>query len=164
VERFYERRDYGESEGATKEGWYALIEEQKKRKEAEVKERIIEDERKAQDKAAERMRYDDPEWLDRPSGSISWAGKKLKVIVKAANYILQPGQAYTGTWHIEGMPHERIIASAIYYYERDTTIVDAGLYLRRKRDGRFDWPNPEDDNRDVCTIAFSLISQIDYAL
>jgi hypothetical protein len=47
-----------------------------------------------------------------------------------------------------GMPHERIIASAIYYYGRDPSIVDAGLYLRRKRNddewpGRAHWTNRE---------------------
>jgi hypothetical protein len=63
-------------------------------------------------------------------------------------------------------PHERIVASAIYYYDRDDGIEDAGmrvvvlitqvvltamptgLYLRRKRDDE-DFPNPENDRRDV---------------
>jgi hypothetical protein len=54
----------------------------------------------------------------------SWASRQLKVIVKvavfrvfavmlsqcvlqAANYILHPGQEYTGSWHIEGMVSTR---------------------------------------------------------
>jgi hypothetical protein len=78
----------------------------------------------------------------------SWAGRPLKVVIKAANYILQPGQEYSGTWHIEGMPHERIVASAIYYYVRDASIHDAGLYLRRKRE-RDDFPGDEDYRYEV---------------
>jgi hypothetical protein len=77
-----------------------------------------------------------------------WTGKHFKVIVKAANYILQPGEEYSGTWHLEGMPHERIVASAIYYYERDPSIIDAGLYLRRKRDDD-DFPTQAKNKRGV---------------
>jgi hypothetical protein len=47
------------------------------------------------------------------------------------------------------MPHERIIASVIYCYERDPSIVDAGLYLRSKRDGNEDFPNEGDNNDNV---------------
>jgi hypothetical protein len=64
-------------------------------------------------------------------------------------------------------PHEWITASAIYYYERDDSIEDAGvytgssascaepvpfwpgLYLRRKRDGE-DFPDVDEHHRDVC--------------
>jgi hypothetical protein len=163
VTRFWERLEYGESDGVTKDGWYQLIEKQKKAKEAEDKERTLEDERKVRDKAAERVQYDVPEWPDRPSGHTSWAGKKVKVVVKAANYVLQPGQEYAGTWHIEGMPHERIVASAIYYYERDPTIVDAGLYLRRKRDGKRDWPNESQNHRDVRATTPTRIPRVNHA-
>jgi hypothetical protein len=63
-------------------------------------------------------------------------------------------------------PHERIAASAIYYYERDDSVEDAGacaerampspililhwsgLYLRRKRDGE-DFPSYEENDRGV---------------
>jgi hypothetical protein len=47
------------------------------------------------------------------------------------------------------MLHERIVASAIYYYERDPSIVDAGLYLRRKRDDNEDWPGIGSATHDV---------------
>ncbi|KAJ6560147.1 hypothetical protein B0H19DRAFT_109422 [Mycena capillaripes] len=42
-------------------------------------------------------------------------GRQFKVIVKAVNYRLTAGQTYEGTWHMEGMPHERIVASVISY-------------------------------------------------
>jgi hypothetical protein len=63
-----------------------------------------------------------------------WAGRRLKVIIKAVNYALQPGQEYEGNWHLAGMPHERIVASAFYFYEHDASIRGAGLHLRRRRD------------------------------
>jgi len=48
--------------------------------------------------------------------------KKLsdcQVIVKLANTILTPESPEfpAGTWHLEGLPHEKIIATGIYYYE-----------------------------------------------
>ena len=40
----------------------------------------------------------------------------LQVIVKVADYVLPVTEnEHTGSWHIEGMPHGDIIASAIYY-------------------------------------------------
>ncbi|KAI9355644.1 hypothetical protein DFJ73DRAFT_824544 [Zopfochytrium polystomum] len=69
--------------------------------------------------------------------------KELQVIVKAANYILEPGQHYSGTWHVEGEPHEKIIASAIYYYASSAGIEDMGLAFRRRRSG-YDYPCKED--------------------
>ncbi|KAJ3751513.1 hypothetical protein DFH05DRAFT_196656 [Lentinula detonsa] len=32
-----------------------------------------------------------------------YKGRELKVIVKAANYVLTPGREYEGSWHMEGM-------------------------------------------------------------
>ena len=71
-------------------------------------------------------------------------GKRIQVIVKAANYILEPGQTYDGKWHVEGMAHERIVATGLYYY--DTTppsslAVDKLSF--RKRDDEYDFINRE---------------------
>ncbi|KAL0960958.1 hypothetical protein HGRIS_005958 [Hohenbuehelia grisea] len=73
-----------------------------------------------------------------------WKGKELKVIIKAANYVLMPGDQYEGSWHMEGMPHERIVASAIYYYDTDPEIHDEGLGFRRLRDSEDDFPGHMD--------------------
>jgi len=56
--------------------------------------------------------------------------KNLQVIVKAANYIIEPGTAYNGTWHVEGTPIEHIVASAIYYYHVDPCVTDNYLLFR----------------------------------
>ncbi|KAJ1502462.1 hypothetical protein HMI56_002685 [Coelomomyces lativittatus] len=49
--------------------------------------------------------------------------RKIQVIVKAVNYILQPGQSYEGNWHLEGTPQENIIATGIYYYEETNQMM-----------------------------------------
>jgi hypothetical protein len=49
-------------------------------------------------------------------------------------------------------PHERIIASAIYYYDTDPAIIDGGLGLRRVRNGEIDFPSVMDYNHEVCTF------------
>ncbi|KAL0961437.1 hypothetical protein HGRIS_006382 [Hohenbuehelia grisea] len=84
----------------------------------------------------------------------SFNGRSLKVIVKAANYILHPGQSYQGTWHLEGMPHERIAASFIYYYSTDDAIEDDGLGMRRARDETLDYPAYYDLHHDDFSISF----------
>ncbi|CAM6129025.1 unnamed protein product [Calypogeia fissa] len=67
--------------------------------------------------------------------------RELQVIVKAANYIIQPkGTVYEGTWHVEGMSHEQIIASGIYYYFTSPWLEDHGLEFRRERDEDNDFP------------------------
>jgi len=58
-------------------------------------------------------------------------GIPLQVIVKAANYVLQPKDTYEGAWHIEGVPQENIVASAIYYYSTNH-VYGKGLEFRVK--------------------------------
>jgi hypothetical protein len=56
------------------------------------------------------------------------------VIVKAANYVLRPGETdYKGSWHVEGMSHENIIASGIYYYHTSAHLTGEGLMFRRRK-------------------------------
>ncbi|KAL0950698.1 hypothetical protein HGRIS_007475 [Hohenbuehelia grisea] len=89
-----------------------------------------------------------------------WKGMDLKVIVKAANYILMPGDKYEGSWHMEGMEeslfgcvsHERIVASAIYYYDTDPEVQDEGLGFRRLRDPEEDFPGREEYRHDDFVV------------
>ncbi|KAJ6594273.1 hypothetical protein B0H19DRAFT_1246959 [Mycena capillaripes] len=92
--------------------------------------------------------------LDNTADAFSFQGRQLKVIVKAANYQLKTGQTYKGTWHMEGMPHERIVASVIYYYDTDPTIVDEGLKFRKGREPGFDFPTDEEFQHEAFTISF----------
>jgi hypothetical protein len=60
-------------------------------------------------------------------------GRRLQVVVKAANYVVQPGERYEGSWHVEGMKHEHICASGIYYYSTTPNLRDTCLAFRDKR-------------------------------
>ncbi|KAL7411595.1 hypothetical protein BDY24DRAFT_395433 [Mrakia frigida] len=80
-------------------------------------------------------------------GPLDLKGKDLKVIVKVAEYHLKPGQGYSGSWHIEGAPHEMIASSFIYYYSTSKEIEDDGLALRRVRLD-VDPPNEEENHGD----------------
>ncbi|BBN14876.1 hypothetical protein MPTK1_6g15240 [Marchantia polymorpha subsp. ruderalis] len=67
--------------------------------------------------------------------------RRLQVIVKAANYVVQPfGHVYEGSWHVEGMSHEHIVATGIYYYSTSACLRDAGLEFRRERNEEEDYP------------------------
>ncbi|KAF3923398.1 hypothetical protein ABW21_db0205874 [Orbilia brochopaga] len=62
-------------------------------------------------------------------------GKTAKVIVKLANIELTPeNPTYRGgSWHVEAMKNERIIATGIYYYAQEN-ITDSSLRFRRTVD------------------------------
>ncbi|KAI0675902.1 hypothetical protein C8Q78DRAFT_1066532 [Trametes maxima] len=51
--------------------------------------------------------------------SLSLRGKTIRVIVKMAHIVLAPEKpAYPGgSWHIEGMQNERIVATGLFYYD-----------------------------------------------
>ncbi|KAG8931780.1 hypothetical protein FRC01_000809 [Tulasnella sp. 417] len=58
-------------------------------------------------------------------------GKVVQIIVKLANIHLTPEKPEYpgGSWHVEGMANERIIASGIYYYDCEN-ITDSQLAFR----------------------------------
>ncbi|KAG8949554.1 hypothetical protein FRC04_008487 [Tulasnella sp. 424] len=58
-------------------------------------------------------------------------GRKIQVIVKLANILLTPEKPKYpgGSWHVEGMINERIVASGIYYYDSDN-ITESQLAFR----------------------------------
>ncbi|KAF3212122.1 hypothetical protein TWF106_010052 [Orbilia oligospora] len=63
---------------------------------------------------------------------IKLEGKAAKVIVKLANIVLTPkNPKYNGgSWHVEAMKNERILATGIYYYAQEN-ITDSTLSFRR---------------------------------
>lgn len=69
--------------------------------------------------------------LEQVSGRGQLKERRLQVIVKAVNYILQPGQEHKGVWHVEGMEHERVISSALIYYSTTANMQGEGLAFRR---------------------------------
>ncbi|XP_057315743.1 uncharacterized protein LOC130656823 isoform X2 [Hydractinia symbiolongicarpus] len=62
---------------------------------------------------------------------VSFKGKELQVIVKIVEYKLQPGQSYEGVWHAEGMSHENIVMTGIYFLDRDMDITGGDLRYKR---------------------------------
>ncbi|KAJ7210549.1 hypothetical protein GGX14DRAFT_626067 [Mycena pura] len=62
---------------------------------------------------------------------VSLRGRTIQCIVKLANIHLTPEKPeYAGgSWHVEGMVNERIIASGIYYYDEDN-ITESKLSFR----------------------------------
>ena len=59
-------------------------------------------------------------------------GRTLQVIVKLANIVLTPDNpAYPGgSWHVEGMANERIVATGLYYYACEN-ITESRLAFRK---------------------------------
>ncbi|KAM0754632.1 hypothetical protein T439DRAFT_368008 [Meredithblackwellia eburnea MCA 4105] len=64
-----------------------------------------------------------------------FGGKTIQVITKLANIHLTPAKpSYPGgTWHLEGMCNENIVASAIYYYDSDN-VTESHLAFRSAYD------------------------------
>lgn len=75
-----------------------------------------------------------PEFRPREDTSsyLSLKGRRLQVIVKLANIELTPeNPAYQGgSWHVEGMLNERIVATGIYYYSSQN-ITNSRLGFQR---------------------------------
>ncbi|KAM0753171.1 hypothetical protein T439DRAFT_323804 [Meredithblackwellia eburnea MCA 4105] len=71
-----------------------------------------------------------------PADLYSFAGKMVQVITKLANIHLTPESPdYSGgSWHLEGTETEKIVASAIYYYDNNN-VTDSQLAFRSSFDG-----------------------------
>ncbi|KAJ1723673.1 hypothetical protein LPJ53_002005 [Coemansia erecta] len=72
---------------------------------------------------------------DRPTIPHSLRGRRLQAIVKMSNIILTPEspEYEGGTWHVEALENERIIATGIYYYDVDN-ITESNLAFRESID------------------------------
>ncbi|KAI0642313.1 hypothetical protein C8Q79DRAFT_1013602 [Trametes meyenii] len=63
--------------------------------------------------------------------SLSLRGRTIQVIVKMANIVLTPEKpTYPGgSWHVEGMQNERIVATGLFYYD-SANITESRLAFR----------------------------------
>lgn len=121
--------------------------QQEERKESDKKNDAGDDDDADEFESEEEPDEDDEDWWEnRPtyqpvvkspfkpfaSSTISLRGRKLQVIVKLAEIILRPEQpSYDGgSWHVEGMKNENIVASGIYYIE-STNITESVLSFRQ---------------------------------
>ncbi|KDQ30141.1 hypothetical protein PLEOSDRAFT_1081730 [Pleurotus ostreatus PC15] len=91
--------------GTTREDWLKLLDAQHTEKEAQEEAEAKQRADFAEQQARKLGRISEFHSLDCSAAAVpeKYRGKDLKVIVKAANYILKPGQEYVGTWHMEGM-------------------------------------------------------------
>ncbi|KAF5384697.1 hypothetical protein D9757_006244 [Collybiopsis confluens] len=150
VRRWEERRAFAnDNEGSlTRAMWNEFLDKNRDRWETEKAEEQLEKEKLQQriEEEEKQTKGSLSNLGDELVSSEEYEGEELKVIVKAANYTLTPGREYEGSWHMEGMPHERIIASVIYYYETDSAIEDSGLSFRKFRDASGDFPDVEESS------------------
>ena len=60
---------------------------------------------------------DEPDYIE--VSPVSFANTRLQVIPKIADYSFEPGATFTGVWHYEGMPHENIVMTGLFYPNSD---------------------------------------------
>ena len=74
-------------------------------------------------------------------------GSNLQVIVKIAETVLTPDKPLfnSGSWHLEGVPAEQIIATGIYYYKTEN-ISDSYLQFRTTMSEHSDYNYPQSCN------------------
>jgi len=61
----------------------------------------------------------------------SLRGRTLQVITKIVDYELGGDQSFEGVWHVEGMSHENIMATALYILDRSPELEGAELMFKR---------------------------------
>ncbi len=62
---------------------------------------------------------------------VSLRGKKLQVVPKLVEYQINDGQVHSGVWHVEGMSHEHVIATAVYVLDRSDNFEGGELRFKR---------------------------------
>ena len=67
--------------------------------------------------------YEDPE-------EISFKDSNLQVVCKIADYTFAPGDTFEGVWHYEGMAHENIVMTGLFYPASDEEL-GGGLEFKR---------------------------------
>ena len=84
--------------------------------------------------------------------------KNLQVIVKMANIELTPNDpVYSGgSWHVEGMENENIVATGIYYYDIKNITATKLAFRRAFDDFDIDYEQNDDDGVEKV---FNIISE-----
>lgn len=63
--------------------------------------------------------------------AIKLRGRELQVITKMVEYQIDPAKGLEGVWHVEGMSHENILATAVYVLKRDKTLDGGEIQYQR---------------------------------
>ena len=69
--------------------------------------------------------------FDKIPKSILLRGRSLQVITKIVEYRVKQEANFDGVWHVEGMPHENIIATGLCIIKRDENFAGAEMEFRR---------------------------------
>jgi predicted DNA-binding WGR domain protein len=64
--------------------------------------------------------------------AIRLRGRELQVITKIVEYQIDPRKGLEGVWHVEGMSHENILATAVYVLRRDETLHGGEIQFKRE--------------------------------
>jgi len=73
-------------------------------------------------------------WTDevyKGSKSISLRDRSLQVVTKIVEYRVNREENFDGVWHVEGMSHEEILATALCIVKRDENFAGAEIEFRR---------------------------------
>jgi len=62
---------------------------------------------------------------------ISLRNRTLQVVPKIVDMVFKPQSVYEGVWHFEGMSHENIVMTAIYFLRRDEGLEGGVLQFKR---------------------------------
>ena len=62
----------------------------------------------------------------------SFRNSTLQAVVKVADYEFAPGAVFSGVWHYEGMSHENIAMTGLFYPYTDESLTGGGLEFKRQ--------------------------------
>ena len=83
---------------------------------------------KLYDKKWDRYRFNDAEQVEEPSTKLT--GRNLQVITKIVQINFNEPNELAGAWHVEGMSHENIVATATCTLEQDPGLSAELLFKR----------------------------------
>ncbi|KAJ2654847.1 hypothetical protein IW148_006254 [Coemansia sp. RSA 1199] len=88
----------------------------------------------------------------------SLRGRRLQAIFKMSNICLTPEQPEYkgGSWHVEAMTNERIVATGIYYYDVEN-ITESTLNFRESIEDFYDY---EQDDHDGVNRAYGIYDEV----
>ena len=65
-----------------------------------------------------------------PLVPVSFNNSNLQAVVKIADYTFEPGAEFEGVWHYEGMAHEDIVMTGLFY-PQTSDVLGGGLEFKR---------------------------------
>ena len=93
-----------------------------------------------------------PVGLDLPE---SFVNMSLQVMTRIVDYDLLPGQSHRGRWHVEGLPQENIVATAVYTLDRSKCLKGGGIeFLSHKEQNCAKTQSLSESIRSACNPGY----------